>query len=438
MKKTFLLKVCLALVFGMVFAAGGKEPGKTELTLWHSFSGNAAKALQMIVDQFNTSQDRIYVDAQYQGSYEESLNKLKASMRTKSGPDMVQIYEAGTRFMVDSGFVLPMQSIINKYKIDVSNLEENILAYYTINNQLYSIPMNTSVPICYYNKTILSQLGYKDGPKSWDDIITISQTVQQKNMSKWGIALSTNMWWFELMLLQQGVNLVDQNNGRSGAATRTVFAKNNLSYQIAEKWLYLYKNNYASNTGFSSSDCRTVFFSGMAPIILDSSSSLRDYIDVTSGKFELAVCALPTLNKGAANGGVTLGGASLYVIDNNKYTDKKLDSIAEFIKYLISADAQSILCLNTGYYSVTKSVYDLDSVKKNLQKYPQYVTVRDIMRESKNMGKGAIYGVFTEGRSTYKNYFEEMLLGEITPKECIDKSARDIDILISEYNIANK
>ena len=135
---------------------------------------------------------------------------------------------------------------------------------------------------------------------------------------------------------------------------------------------------------------------------------------------------------------MTLGGASLYVIDNNKYTDKKLDAIAEFIKYLISVDAQSILCLNTGYYSVTKSVYDLDSVKKNLQKYPQYVTVRDIMRESKNMGKGAIYGVFTEGRSTYKNYFEEMLLGEISPKECIDKSARDIDILISEYNIANK
>ena len=33
MKKTFLLKVCLALVFGMVLAAGGKESGKTELTL---------------------------------------------------------------------------------------------------------------------------------------------------------------------------------------------------------------------------------------------------------------------------------------------------------------------------------------------------------------------------------------------------------------------
>ena len=117
--------------------------------------------------------------------------------------------------------------------------------------------------------------------------------------------------------------------------------------------------------------------------------------------------------------------------------DEKLDAIAQFIQYLVSADAQSLLCLNTGYYSVTKTVYDLDAVKENLAKYPQYVTVLNIMRDSQNMGKGAIYGVFTEGRSTYKNHFEEMLLGEITPKECIDQSARDIDQLISEYNEAN-
>lgn len=81
----------------------------------------------------------------------------------------------------------------------------------------------------------------------------------EQNLATWGIALSTNMWWFELLLLQQGVDLVDQDNGRAGPATRTVFADNELSYQIAEKWLELYQKGYASNTGFASSDCRTVF-----------------------------------------------------------------------------------------------------------------------------------------------------------------------------------
>lgn len=430
--------VALLLAFSMLMCmgVGTAEEETINLTFWHGFSGSAAEVLQTIVDQFNASQDRIFVDAQYQGSYEEALNKLKASVRTGAGPDMVQIYEAGTRFMVDSGFVVPMQELIDTYGIDISVLEENILAYYTVNDQLYSMPMNTSVPICYYNKTVLSQVGYPDGPKSWDDIVKISQAVIDQNLATWGIALSTNMWWFELMLLQQGVDLVDQDNGRSGPATKTVFAESDLSYQIAEKWLELYQKGYASNTGFGSSDCRTVFFAGLAPIILDSSSSLRDYIDTVGDNFELEVCALPTLNDGAPNGGVTLGGASLYVIDNEG-VDAKLDAIAEFIKYLISADAQSLLCLNTGYYSVTKTVYDLEEVQENLANYPQYMTVLNIMRASENMGNGAIYGVFTEGRAIYKNYFEEMMLGGITPQECIDKSAHDIDVLIEEYNQAN-
>lgn len=127
---------------------------------------------------------------------------------------------------------------------------------------------------------MLSKVGYPDGPKSWDDIIKISQAVMEQNLATWGIALSTNMWWFELLLLQQGVDLVDQDNGRAGPATRTVFADNELSYQIAEKWLELYQKGYASNTGFASSDCRTVFFAGLAPIILDSSqlsAGLRGY-----------------------------------------------------------------------------------------------------------------------------------------------------------------
>ena len=431
-----ILAALMAMIMMMAVPFAGMADEKTTLTFWHGFSGSAAEVLQTIVDNFNASQDHIFVDAQYQGSYEESLNKLKASARTNAGPDMVQIYEGGTRFMVDSSFVVPMQELIEKYSIDISQLEENILSYYTVNNQLYSMPMNTSVPVCYYNKTVLSQVGYPDGPKSWDDIITISKAVMEQNLATWGIALSTNMWWFELMLLQQGVDLVDQDNGRAAPATRTVFADNELSYQIAEKWLYLYQNGYASNTGFASSDCRTVFFAGLAPIILDSSSSLRNYVDTIGDNFEMDVCALPTLTDDAPNAGVTLGGASLYVVD--KKDETKLDAVAEFIKYLISADAQSLLCLNTGYYSVTKSVYDLDAVKENLEKYPQYVTVRDIMRSSQVMGHGAIYGVFTEGRATYKNYFEEMLLGEITPKECIDRSASDIDLLITEYNEANQ
>ena len=110
-----ILAALMAMIMMMAVPFAGMADEKTTLTFWHGFSGSAAEVLQTIVDNFNASQDHIFVDAQYQGSYEESLNKLKASARTNAGPDMVQIYEGGTRFMVDSGFVVPMQELIEKY-----------------------------------------------------------------------------------------------------------------------------------------------------------------------------------------------------------------------------------------------------------------------------------------------------------------------------------
>ena len=150
--------------------AEGAE-GKVNLVFWTGLSGQPGEIIQQVVDDYNSSQDKVFVDLQYQGSYQESLNKLKTSMRTQDGPDLVQIYEAGTRIMIDSGFVIPMQQIIDEYEIDVSGLEENMLNYYTVDGQLYSMPLNTSVPVCYYNKTALSQIGYENGPETWDDIV---------------------------------------------------------------------------------------------------------------------------------------------------------------------------------------------------------------------------------------------------------------------------
>ena len=145
-------------------ASSEAADGKVNLVFWTGLSGQAGEVIQPVVDDYNSSQDAVFVDLQYQGSYQESLNKLKTSMRTQDGPDLVQIYEAGTRTMVDSGFIIPMQQIIDEYGIDISGLEENMLNYYTVDGQLYSMPLNTSVPVCYYNKTALSQIGYENGP----------------------------------------------------------------------------------------------------------------------------------------------------------------------------------------------------------------------------------------------------------------------------------
>lgn len=411
--------------------------GRVNLVLWFGLSGQAGEIVQQAIRNYNDSQDKVYVEVQYQGSYEESLNKLKTAMRTKAGPDLVQIYEAGTRTMIDSGFVIPMQTIIDEYDIDVSGLEENLLNYYVVDGKLYSMPLNTSVPVCYYNKTVLSQIGYEDGPKSWDDITDISEKVIAKGLAESGIALCSNLaWCFEQPMVQQRYPMVDNDNGRSGRATRSTLADGTLAVEIASKFQELVDKGYTANVGFTVEDNRAAFWSGSAAVMIDSSGSIRASLEAIDGAYELGVCEFPGLTADAPNGGVTLGGASIYVCDNGK-GDEKNEAIADFMKYLITPETQGYIFANTGYFPITSAALEQEEVKETMKEYPQYQVVIDTVHNSPNMGFGALYASLVDGRAIYVDYLQRMFLGEVTPEECIQKSADEINALIEEYNEIN-
>ncbi len=436
MKKTLItLLLAVALLASALGAAAFAEEN-VHLVFWHGMSGTNGEIIDYIVRTFNESHPGIEIEAQYQGSYEESINKLKAAMRTGDGPDMIQIYEAGTRFMVDSGFVNPVQNLIDKYSIDVSHLEEHILDYYTVNDQLYSMPLNTSIPVLYYNADMLRAIGFEGKPQTWDDIIDISIKVREAGLADSGIAVSNFAWWFEQVLVQQRYPMVDNDNGRSAAATRCTLMDGDVALKMATKWLDMYKNGYIANIGFNTADNNAYFWAGQTAMAVDSSGGLRNFLTNIGDSFELGVAFFPAVDAESPNGGVTLGGASIYMINNDK-GEAYEKAVAEFIRYIITPEIQSYFHVNSGYFPVTTEAYELDEVKQNLEKYPQFQTIVDQLHFSENMGFGAIYGTMVEGRAVYVGYLQQMLLGELTPEEALNKSVEDVNVLIEDYNLAN-
>ena len=140
--------------------ADASDVDGTSITFWHSMGGVNGEAIDTLVKKFNDENKYgITVDAQYQGEYDDSLNKLKSAQIGNMGADLVQVYEIGTRFMIDSGWIVPMQQMIDADSYDVSEIEPNLAAYYTIDNELYSMPFNSSTPIMYYNKDMFEKAG---------------------------------------------------------------------------------------------------------------------------------------------------------------------------------------------------------------------------------------------------------------------------------------
>ena len=51
---------------------------KVQIEFWHAMSGANQEAIDKIVADYNASQDQYEVQALFQGSYEESLTKLRS------------------------------------------------------------------------------------------------------------------------------------------------------------------------------------------------------------------------------------------------------------------------------------------------------------------------------------------------------------------------
>ncbi len=168
--------------------------GATKIAFWHSMAGDiGGKAIPQMATDFNLSQQKCYVEPTYQGSYDDSLNKLKAGLQSKDVPALVQVFDIGTRLMIDLKVATPVQDFIDKENYDVSDLEPNVLAYYSVDGKLWSMPFNTSNPILYYNKDMFKAAGLdpEKPPRTWAEVAEAAKKLTKKEGDKttFGIAL---------------------------------------------------------------------------------------------------------------------------------------------------------------------------------------------------------------------------------------------------------
>ena len=414
--------------------ADASEVDKTTISFWHSMGGVNGQAIDTLVQKFNDENEYgIKVEAEYQGSYDDALNKLKSAQIGNMGADLVQVYEIGTRFMIESGWIVPMQSMVNADEYDTSVLEPNLAAYYTINDMLYSMPFNSSTPLMYYNKDMFDAAGITEIPDSLEAIAQIGDKLLDSGAQE-VMSLGIYGWFFEQFIGKQGLEYANNGNGRTEAATAVAFDENGAAANILNEWKNLYDLGYAPNVGKGGDAGLADFSAGKSAITLGSTASLKQILQDVDGKFEVGTAYFPKV-KSTDEGGVSIGGASLWALDNND--PKKLRATWEFVKFLISPESQAFWNAETGYFPVNVDAHDEDVFNENIEKYPQFETAIDQLHDSAPQYAGALLSVFSEARAIVESEIESMLNGNETVDEAVDSMASQINDAIEEYNLVN-
>ncbi|MDS0527736.1 ABC transporter substrate-binding protein [Clostridium sp. SHJSY1] len=449
MKKRILSLVITALVgvtslsgCGALSNKNGENTnGEKEIVFWHSMGGAGGEAINEMVDKFNKeNKSNIKVTAQYQGEYDDAINKIKSSKDKKSYPDVMQLYDIGTRWMIDSKMATPIQKFIDDDKYDTSSLEKNLLAYYTVDDKLNSMPFNSSTPILYYNKNAFKEVGLDPdkAPTNFDEIKTYSEKLTKKdgnNITQYGYSMAIYGWFFEQFLAEQLKSFANNGNGRDSKATAVDFKDNGGGVTILKTWKDLYDKGLLGNFGRKTDDTQQAFIAGKTAMFIDSTASLNSVLKGINGKFEVGTAFLPKISK-EDKGGVSIGGGSLWIL--NKDDETKQKAAFEFIKFMVSPEEQVYWNEKTGYFPVTTKAYDLQEMKDHLVKTPQFKTAIDQLHASPVESRGALLGVFPEARQKNETNIEAVLQGKISPEEAIEESEKSINSAIEKYNKANK
>ena len=180
-----------------------------------------------MVNTYNSSQSKYYVEAIQQPDYDATINKFNTSLAGGDLPNVVQVYDIGTQRMIDTKRILPIQDFIDKEKLPlVADLEPAVARYYTIGGKLYSMPFNSSAPVMYYDKNAFKEVGLDPEKKIWtyDEIMDAAKKLTVKDASgkvtRNGVVFTLYSWIFEQEQATQGALFADPNNGRETRATK--------------------------------------------------------------------------------------------------------------------------------------------------------------------------------------------------------------------------
>ncbi|MBG9792642.1 glycerol-3-phosphate ABC transporter substrate-binding protein [Paenibacillus dendritiformis] len=442
MKKTGVLMLLLAVLslsaVGCTNSSGSEarksDDGRIKVTFWHAMSGNAGELIAKMASDYNASQDKYFVDAIFQGSYEESLTKLKAVGGTSEAPTLMQVQEIGTKYMVNSGYIQPVQDLIDQDKFDLSQWEENILSYYQIDGKLYSLPFNTSNAILIYNKDKFKAAGLdpESPPKTFGEIREMAKKLTDNGKNEKGFALLIYGWFIEQLLANQGADFVDNGNGRDSLATKSLL--NSPESLGIFQWLDdMNKDGTLGNYGRQWDDIRAAFSAGKVAMYMDSTAGIAGVMQASP--FEVGTGFLPTPDGKEANG-VIVGGASLWLM--NSVAEEEKEAAWDFMKYVTTPAVQAEWAAGTGYFPITKAAHEEPVLKEKYEQAPQFLTTVKQLQNTKagSATRGALISVFPETRNEVATAIEKLYQGD-APQKVVDELTAKIDKLIEEDNKVN-
>ncbi|ODN30554.1 ABC transporter substrate-binding protein [Fervidobacterium thailandense] len=288
----------------------------------------------------------------------------------------------------------------------------------TVNGRIVAIPWFTDAGLLYYRKDLLEKYGFKNPPKTWDELVRMAKTITAKEKNMYGFVWQGARYEglvcdFMEYLISFGGDVLDEAGNvviNSPAAVRA------LQFMVD----LIYKENVSPRavTTYMEEEARRVFQNGQAVFMRNWPYAWALLNDPKESKVAGKVGVAPLPAGPAGRSAATLGGWMLGI--NKNATPEEKEAAKKLIKFLTSYDEQLYKAINAGQNPTREAVYKDPQLKKAA---PFMVELYGVFINAEPRPRTAKYSELSD---VMQKYIHAALTQQMTAQKAIEEMAKEL------------
>ncbi len=444
LSRSKLVGLLLVVALVIPFAVTTAQDDTIEIVFSHAFGDeNRQQLVADVIAAYEAEHPNVQVTAISNPSYRDTLNGAILAAQQGNAPHIVQVFEVGTQLALDSGIFIPVSSVTDAEQLaDLDDVIAPVRNYYTVGDDIWSLPWNSSNPILYYNRDIFEAAGLDpDNPPSTYNEVLATCDVLMEQADALGLqgCIGWNMhsWFVEQWVAEQGALLANNNNGRTARAT-DVMLDSGAMMNIFNWWKELADNGYYIYTGaledWNGSDA---LFTGQQ--VAMHITSTADLVNINEAAveagFQMDTGLLP-IPDSAERHGVVVGGASIWLTAD--HPQEELEAAVDFMIFLGNTQNSVNWHKGTGYFPIRYSSIDQLEAEGWFDQNPFFRTAFDQLTNTVEgyATSGALLGNFLEVRTIIEEAAQSVIDSGVDPLEALTEADARADESLAAYNEA--
>ena len=408
--------LCSMLLAMFAFASCGKQDkaknGRVVVTYWEKLTGSQADAVQAVVNDFNASQDKIFVDFT---SVSQIDRKFMLSTAGGVPPDLVSLWSQMVPVYAENNALMPLDKLAADNGVKRGNYIDVFWQLCSYRDHLWALPASSSSIALIWNKKLFREAGLDPDqpPRSIKELEEFSAKLDKRGpdgrLQTMGFLPLEPDWYCTMYGFWFGGNLWD------GKQSITANSPENIK---AYQWVESYPQRYGKDTllafrdgfgNFASSE--NPFLSGRVAMELQGAWIYTYIKDFAPKDFEWGVAAFPSDDPQVKD--VAIVETDVIAIPAGARHPKEA---FEFLKYLNQQKPMEKMCMGKQQFSPLK-----DCSPEFLRDHPNpYIKVFLDLAKSPNARYAPRVPTWTEYNADMRDAVSKIWDGKATARDALN------------------